>query len=449
MCRKRDELLACGFLLMDSSEFRGIPLMKNKAVNFLNGVFLFFFFLLFSGCSDAIGPIHKNEENEREELMVTMYITDQSVQHTYLDISKTFEQVHPNIKVNLIFPGFDYEDVLKIKIASHDLPDIFDTHGWTKRRYGKLLMDLSDEKWAHQLSDSMKIAVTDTDGAVYALPISEARDGLSYNVNVLKKYHIQIPRTFTELMQAAETIKQESGGQVIPFFFAGANRWTIGQYFDYMANSLYVSTSDNEFAELENGILNKNKWVWIAKTWKEMLRKGYMNEDFAKAKYSDLPELFATDKVAFTFSSPSFANDVYQLNAETVIGIMPIPAMQEYVEPSFAGGERNTMGIWIDSLHKEAARLLINFYAKPENMSKIANATKLPSGLKNIQASHEFVSFYEKYAKTRIFPYFDRVYLPSGMWDIMSNEGLDVLVNHMSPEEFADNMQTNMKRLRQ
>lgn len=51
------------------------------------------------------------------------------------------------------------------------------------------------------------------------MPISEARDGFSYNMDVLEKYHTQVPVTFDELMKAADKIVKESHGEVVPFFF--------------------------------------------------------------------------------------------------------------------------------------------------------------------------------------------------------------------------------------
>lgn len=375
-----------------------------------------------------------------------MNVNSPAGQDAYTQIAKDFEAQNPNIKVDLQFPG-DYENVMKVNMAANELPDVFDTHGWAIIRYGKYLMDLRDEPWVPQMSDTIKNVVTDQDGKVYVLPISEAKDGISYNVNVLQKYNIAVPQTFDELMAAAETIKTQSKGAVTPFYFAGADNWTVGQFFDEFASPLLISPADNSASALLDGSFDWSKWTPLPTKFKEMYDKGYMNKDVITAKYTDLAKLFATDKVAFFIGGPSFADDAYKVNKDTKIGIMPVPAMAAGDQPSFSGGERDTMGIWKDTKHSAEAKKLIEFFAQPENMAKIANVMKLPAGLKGVTATHEFASYYDQYASIRVFPYFDRVYLPSGMWDVMCNSGLDLIAGHITPDKYSQIMKENVARL--
>ena len=383
--------------------------------------------------------------DKKVTLSMAMNVTATAGQNAYTEIVRSFEKDNPNITVDLQFPG-DYENLLKVKMAANELPDIFDTHGWAIIRYGKYLTDLRDQSWASQLSDSIKNVVTDQDGKVYVLPVSEAKDGLSYNVSVLEKYGIEVPKTTKELMAAFEKIKKESKGEVVPYFFAGGDNWTIGQHFDEFATSLLISPNDNSAEALLNGSFDWSKWTPLAQEYKEMFEQGYFNKDVITAKFSDLPKLFATDKVAFFVGAPSFADDVYKINPNAKIGVMPVPAMVEGDEPNFSGGERNTMGVWNNTKYPEQAKKLLAYFAKEENMAKIANVMKAPAGLKGVKATHEFATYYDQYANIRVFPYFDRVYLPSGMWDVLCNSGAELLAG-LAPEKFSDAMKVNVERL--
>lgn len=111
-----------------------------------------------------IGGGSKKEDSRQVKLSVYMYVTDVRVQNVYYAISRAFEAKNPEIRVELQFPGFQYEEILKVKLSTNELPDIFDTHGWAKIRYGKYLEDLSDAPWAKQLTDTIKSAVTDDQG---------------------------------------------------------------------------------------------------------------------------------------------------------------------------------------------------------------------------------------------------------------------------------------------
>lgn len=384
----------------------------------------------------------------KSKLSVYSTVNDPPVQTIYREIGEAFKKENPDIDVELQFPGTEYENLLKVKMAANDLPDVFDTHGWAQIRYGKYLADLRGEAWASQMTDTIKNVVTDKDGKVYALVISEAKDGIVYNADLLKQYSIQPPKTYDELMAAAEKIKTESKGDVTPFYFSGIDNWMIGSYLDLFATSAFISPPKNDADALMNNTFDWNKWADLSQKLMDLQKKGYLNKDALTAKYSDMPKLFANGKVAFALSGPSFADEVSKVNANLKMGYIPVPSMVAGDTPNFSGGERNTMGIFKDTKRMEESKKLVAFFAKKENMTKIANSTKLPPGLKGVEANHNFSAFYKEFENTRVFPYFDRVYLPNGMWDVMCKQGTELLADRITPQQFAQNMKQEVERLR-
>lgn len=383
----------------------------------------------------------------KKTLTVYSTVSDQPIQELYKQIGDNFTKENPDIAVNFQFPGSGYENNMKVKMAARDLPDVFDTHGWAQIRYGDYLLDLKDEPWAKNLTDTIKNVVTDKNGKVYALVLSEAKDGLMYNADMLSKYGIEPPKTFDDLIAAGEKIKKESGGKTIPFFFSGVDDGMIGQYFDYFATSLLISPKDNQADALLKGTFDWNKWTPLPQKLLDLKNKGLINEDVLTAKYSDLPKAFADERTAFALQGPSFVEEVHKLKPELKVGFMPIPSMVAGDEPTFSGGERFTMGIWKESKNIPEAKKLLAFFAKPENMSKIANATKLPPGLKGVDSKHEFSDYYNKYSSIRVFPYFDRVYLPNGMWDVLCKTGTELLAGRITPQQYSDTMKREFERL--
>ncbi|CAH8772324.1 ABC transporter substrate-binding protein [Paenibacillus dendritiformis] len=410
--------------------------------------------MLLAGCSSRSGdtatdtePAKKNQ-SASTKITVDSSVNDPVVQRAYKDIVAAFEEENPDIEVDLQFPGSEHDNILKVKMAANEMPDIFDTHGWAQVRYGNYLADLRDEPWVPQLTDTIKDVVTDKDGKVYALVLSEAKDGFTYNADLLERLNIPVPSTFDELMAAADKIVKETNGETVPFHFSGIDDWTIGQYFDLMATPLLISPEQNEKEALLNGTFDWTKWTPLPEKFQEMHKKGYINKDVITAKYSDASRQFAEGKVAFVMVNPSFAEEVRKMNQEMKIGYMPVPALVAGDEPSFSGGERFTMGVWKDTKNMEEAKKLLAFFAKPENMSKIANVTMLPPGLKGVDAKHEFSPYYEQYKDVRVFPYFDRVYLPSGMWDVLCKQGTELLADRITPEQYSEVMKQEVERLR-
>lgn len=380
---------------------------------------------------------------------LTVYSTaaDKAVQEVYKEVAAAFMEENPDIEVDLQFPGSEYENILKVKMAANDLPDVFDTHGWAIVRYGNYLADLRDEAWTAQMTDTVRNVVTDADGKVYVLVLAEAKDGITYNADVLEKYGIEPPRTIDELIAAAEKIRTESNGEITPFYFSGIDDWMVGQFFDYFANSLLISPKENEAENLLNHTFDWNKWTPLAEKFLEIYEKGLMNKDVLTARYSDLPMLFAQGKTVFALFGPSLADEVYKVDPNVKIGYMPVPAWYPDDEPNFSGGERYTMGAWKDSPNLAEAKALIAFFAKPENLAKFAKVTKQPVGLQGVEADHEFVEYYEKYANIRVLPYFDRVYLPNGMWDVITKSGTSLLAGQMTPQQFSEKMKQEVERL--
>jgi len=213
------------------------------------------------------------------KIVMDSSVNDLSVQQVYKEIVKAFEDENRGVTVDLQFPGSEHDNLLKVKMAANEMPDIFDTHGWAKVRYGEFLADLKDEPWVPQLTDTIKDVVTDENGKVYAFVLSEAKDGITYNADLLEQFNIEVPQTFEELMAAAEKIVKETNGQTTPFHFSGIDDWTIGNYFDLFATPLLISPKNNECETLLDGTMDWNKWTPIAQNFLDMHKKGYINKD--------------------------------------------------------------------------------------------------------------------------------------------------------------------------
>ena len=129
---------------------------------------------------------------------------------------------------------------------------------------------------------------------------------------------------------------------------------------------------------------------------------------------------------------------------------MPIPS--EDGTPFLVGGEGRAYGVAKDSPDKEQALDYIDYLAQPENLSKLAGAVGGIPGLTNatsdlgiLQASYdEFVAP----GDLPLQPYFDRVYLPNGIWDTMVSTTDGVITGQMSPADAVSQMKSSYESLR-
>ena len=66
-------------------------------------------------------------------------------------------------------------------MSSGDLPDMWVTHGWSVIRYSEYMMDLSDQPWVENIDAGLKDVISNDDGELFILPITQAVAGIMYN----------------------------------------------------------------------------------------------------------------------------------------------------------------------------------------------------------------------------------------------------------------------------
>ncbi|SHM66146.1 ABC transporter substrate-binding protein [Gracilibacillus kekensis] len=424
--------------------------MKTYVKSFL---FITILSVLLIGCSsdDSSNESGSNDGGDEGsgEVTLSLYstVTNESDQAAMESVIKKFEEEHSDINIDYNFPAGEYESQLRVKMAANDMPDLFDTHGWAKNRYGEYTMDLSDMDWVENLDPSLETIFTDEEGKVYAYPINQAKDGLTYNKNILDEYGVEPPETFDEFMTALETIKEESDGEVTPFWFAGSEFGAFGQYFDQFATPLLITHPDHDYSEeLLDGSFDWEPYTFLPEKLLEMQEKELLNVDALTAQVHEQTQLFAQGKIAFVMATVPI-NAVQELNPDTELGVMPVPAIHEGGEQSWIGGERHTMAVWKDSEHPEEAKAFIEFISQPDIVKELAEGTALPAGLTNASADIYYQPYYDEYSDVMVEPYFDRVFLPSGMWEPMGTAGQELLSGSLDPEGVSEKMKDEYTRL--
>jgi ABC-type sugar transport system, periplasmic component len=376
-------------------------------------------------------------------------LTEDSAIQNYKTVLDGFSKEFPNIKVNLNIPGKEYENIMKVKMASKDMPDVFHTHGWAKARYGDFLVDLRDQEWASKLTFSIKDFLTDESGKVYGMPIFQEKSGIFFNADILKKYNIEVPKTWDEFTAACETIKTKSGGEIIPVHIGGADSWTLGCWYDVLANPLLISPQDNSASALLDGSFDWSKWDFLSQQLVEFYKKGFINKDAVTAKYTDTTKLMAEGKTCFTFDGSGMIPEVKRMNPDIHFGVSAIPSIAAGDTPVWSGGEGDTLGVWKNSKYLDAAKTMVAYFARPENIKTVIGTRSVLPGLEGVDVDlGELGPYYDAGKDLRMLSVFDRLYLPNGMWDVMCKNAQDLLAGGISVKQYSENMKTEYLRLR-
>lgn len=375
-------------------------------------------------CKDTGG---KNTEN-KEDITITFATNVVGNKAEVLkSICREFEE-KTGYTVEFQAPGSSYEELMRTRMSANEMPDVFTTHGWSVERYGAYLMPVNNMEWADDIDEAIRRVISDENGIIYALPIDMDIAGIICNMDVLRQAGVNADniKTWNDFEEACEKIKATGND---PIHMGGKDNWTIGQYFDWVAPSFFITNgAESKAEELKNGIFDTAIWKQVAGMLDKWNKKGYFNKDVLTADYHADMKALAEGTAAFCFYPNSAVMDAKKINPEASIEMIPIPSASKEDEPSLIAGEDIAVGVWKDSKVKEAAMELLNYLSTPEVVKVIAETAGNKPGLTTVEADMgEFGKCLDKYRDVRTFPYFDREYLPSGLWEIMCSTGADIL----------------------
>ena len=211
---------------------------------------------------------------------------------------------------------------------------------------------------------------------------------------------------------------------------------------DIMAVSILITCNDaGDNAEaLYNGTFDWSKWAPVSSLITELRDRGLLNVDATTADPIYTQEKLAFGEAMFNFNNQAAITSAWELNPDAELSMMPVPGFHEDDEQIWIGGERECYGIWKDTPNKELAIAFLEFMARPENVKYVCDTAGMPAGFIDIDSEQKLSEDYAAFADLKIYPYFDREWLPSGMWATMRTIGGALTAGEMSVEESCNTM---------
>lgn len=359
-----------------------------------------------------------------------------------------FNAANADIVVELIPSGPDYEALMKAKMAANELPDMWATHGWSVARYSEYLTPLEDQSWADLLATAIKSVITDKDGHIYVLPIDVDIAGVAYNKDVVAEAGVDVTtiKNWNDMFAAMEKVKAIG---VTPVHMGGKDSWTIGNFFDWTAPCVYITDVNNYSGDdLKAGIFDTAKWEIVAGFMKELKDKGYVNVDVLTSTFGGSAQALGEGAAAFGFYGNYIVAEALTYAPDANLGFFPVPAYYDGDEVSLISGERTTIGIWKDTKYPEQCKRFLAYLAQPEVMGPIATSSGMAAGLTTATSDTGILGdSYELWGDVEAYNYFDREFLPSGMWDTMCSTGAGILSGDMTIKDSAKAMLRDFEQL--
>lgn len=270
--------------------------------------------------------LSSNKENEGSSRIIS-------------ELAREYQNEHPSVRYK--FENVSESDLnqrVQLLAASNDLPVLFSYQS------GKPLLDLIDSNAALDLertfselgmADRLNPAAVELLKAyaegkgLYALPLEMNIEGFWYNKSIFAKYGLHEPRTWDEMLAAADTLKREG---VQPFSVAGKEKWPITRLINaYAIRKLGVDAMEKvDKGELS---LTDSGFVEAADTVQQMGLKGYFGSRVNTIDMGTSVNLFLQGKAAMFYMGSwqlrAFNDSTQNKIGADNVGFFSIPLVQD------------------------------------------------------------------------------------------------------------------------
>jgi raffinose/stachyose/melibiose transport system substrate-binding protein len=297
-------------------------------------------------------------------------------------LARDFTAANPDItvKVETRPQGTEGDNLIKTRLSTGDMTEVFQYNSGSLLQAlapQKNLVPLDDQPWAGRLDDNFTTTVS-AGGKVYGAPWGGFVAGaVLYNRAVYAKLSLQIPKTWGEFMANNAKIKAAGVDPVIQTY---QDTWT-SQLF-VLGDFHNVAAAEPDFADKYTK--NQAKYATSPAALKgfqhlqEVHDAGYLNKDFAAAKFDDgLRKLAQGEGAHYPMLSSAISTIVanYPEQAKDV-GLFAIPSDD---------AARNGLTVWspagvyipvsTEGAELDAARKFLAFIASPAGCTSTGTAS--------------------------------------------------------------------------
>ncbi|MCC4247458.1 extracellular solute-binding protein [Microbacterium testaceum] len=235
------------------------------------------------------------------------------------------------------------------------------------------LTDLSDTDAAATVREDLQPLMDQYGvcaGRTSALPYSVMASSVIYNVQIFEDLGLDVPTTWGELRETAETL-QANG--VTPFYGTFKDDWTVGQgWYDYaVGGSLDVIDFFDALAA-EGDAVGPGSAVSFEKDFAAAmdrmteLASTYTNPDANSRAYGDGNLAFAQGQAAMYLQGPWALGEIAKTSPDLRVGTFPLPMTDDADDLAVRVNMDLAAIIPEGSRHQDAARDFLEYLYQPE-----------------------------------------------------------------------------------
>lgn len=347
-----------------------------------------------------------------QEVELEFFQNKREAVETFDKLIEEFEEENPNINIEQNHVP-DAETVLKSRLARNNIPDIMGLGG--NFTYGQIadagiLNNFDDASYLTNTQTAYREMLQDLHegSSNYGVPFTANANTVLYNKDKFDELGLDIPQTWNEFTETAETI-QENGGT--PFYLTFKDAWTIMVPWNSLAANLHGENFIEE--RKENETTFKARYEKAAERIYKLL--DYGQDDIFGFGYDQGNQAFANGESFMYIQGVWAINPILESNPDLNLGAFALPAVNESDENMLVSGVDTVLTMSKNTDHPEAAEKFIKFLLEEENAQFYIDEQMTFSAVENVfQEDPTVVDLKEYFETGNIAPFPDHYY-PSGM----------------------------------
>jgi raffinose/stachyose/melibiose transport system substrate-binding protein len=329
---------------------------------------------LLAGCSGGDG-----------RTVITFFQFKPEAQQYFQDLARQFEQANPGIRVVVDNPA-DPETALRTRLVKNDVPDVMTLNAngtFGEFASAKIFRDFSSDPVLDHVNPAYLKVIgalgSGGKGEVNGVPFAANASGLLYNEDLFAKYHVAVPRTFGELIAAAEKFKAAG---ITPFYGMLADAWTAQSPLAPLSSQLQPGDFfQQRFADRTTFAQG---WRSTASELAQLYR--YTQPDPLSKGYEDGTAAFAKGQSAMLLLGSYAVPQIRASKPKFTIGSMALPATNDPARTTLVSGVDVVITAARHGAHQREVSRFIDFLMQPKVMTAYCKAqVAIPTlqGLRN------------------------------------------------------------------
>lgn len=319
--------------------------------------------------SDEVAEPEADTASSDEEAEIYMFISSPEYADAINELIDAYKEVAPNVTINYETTQNDYPTMLKAKLNSGEVPDIFaSTSGKEIDVYREWSYNLENEALAQTIDPAVAEMMKSSEegGGLYGIAIKGNFFGMIYNKEILEECGVtEFPSTISELEAACEKISAKG---YKPFSTGFSEWWVFKHVWQHYLDAAAVNAGTDAaslVAAFEKGEAKVSDYPELYDNFFQLidLAVKYGDDKPLETGLENEEAAFANEKAAMILGQGAWVEaDILAINPDIQIGFNGYPVSDDAAQCQVIAGSDQALHVAKDSKVLQATLDFVNWW---------------------------------------------------------------------------------------